>query len=120
MTLRRRLAIALALSPLLVAGAALVAHRRISSYAARIRDVDEAEAAPVAIAFGAGLLHGGAPSTVLRDRLVTAAALYRAGKVKKVLVTGDHGRKGYDEVAAMAAVLEAEGVPPEDIFLDHA
>jgi len=35
-------------------------------------------------------------------------------------VSCDHGTAAYDEVNAMRAWLEARGVPPRDVFLDHA
>jgi len=59
-------------------------------------------------------------SGVLQDRMDTAIALYEAGKAKRLLLTGDHGRKDYDEVNAMMDYAMAQGVPEEDIFLDHA
>jgi SanA protein len=46
--------------------------------------------------------------------------VYRAGKAPKILVSGDHGTKSYDEVNAIRRRLLAAGVPEEDIFLDHA
>jgi SanA protein len=57
---------------------------------------------------------------MLEDRLQTAAALYKDGRVGKVLVSGDHGRLTYDEVGAMRKRLLALGVQPQDIFTDHA
>jgi hypothetical protein len=42
---------------------------------------------------------------MLIDRVRAAAALYRAGRVDKVLVSGDHGRVGYDEVGTMRRAL---------------
>ena len=35
-------------------------------------------------------------------------------------MSGDHGRKDYDEVNAMRDYLVKKGVPKEDIFMDHA
>jgi SanA protein len=60
------------------------------------------------------------PSPMLEERLRGALALYRGSKVAKVLVSGDHGGRTYDEVNAMGAWLERAGVPPADVFLDHA
>lgn len=66
------------------------------------------------------LVYGDAPSPMLKDRLDGALEAYRAGLSDRILVSGDHGRKDYDEVNAMRKYLEAAGVPPEAIFLDHA
>jgi SanA protein len=60
------------------------------------------------------------PSHVLEDRLLCAEALYRAGKVRRILVTGDHGTKGYDETTTMERFLLARGIPAEDVVKDHA
>jgi len=50
----------------------------------------------------------------------TAIALYQAGKVNKLLLTGDNRFANYNEPAAMAAYAEARGVPREDLVLDYA
>ena len=73
-----------------------------------------------AIVLGALVYRSGRPSDILADRLDTAADLYLAGRVAKVLVSGDHGRAAYDEVNAMRRRLQDRGVRPEDIFMDHA
>ncbi|MGI8329891.1 SanA/YdcF family protein [Actinomadura scrupuli] len=76
-------------------------------------------AAPVAIVLGAGL-EGARPSPFLAGRLRTTADLYRRGKVRVILVTGDNSRKSYDEPSAMRDFLVAEGVPADRIVLDYA
>ncbi len=81
------------------------------------------ETAPVCDAvmvLGAQVYSDGTPSPVLRDRLDYALVLYNSGKANKILVSGDHGTKGYDEVNVMKAYLIEKGVPREDIFMDHA
>jgi SanA protein len=40
--------------------------------------------------------------------------------VERVLVSGDHGRPGYDEPNAMRRALVDAGVPDGDVFTDHA
>lgn len=74
----------------------------------------------VAIVLGARVMPDGEPSTSLRDRLYVAKELYKRGKVKKILVTGDHGTRGYNEVRAMYAWLREHGVPASRIYVDHA
>ena len=63
---------------------------------------------------------GDEPSKLLSGRLDAAIALYRAGVAPKLLMSGDHGRKDYDEVSAMRKYAMEQGVPSEDIFMDHA
>ncbi len=49
-----------------------------------------------------------------------AAELYKAGRVNKLLLSGDHRRLDYDEVGTMRRILLAQGIPAQDIFTDHA
>jgi SanA protein len=74
----------------------------------------------VAIVPGARVSPGGQPSQSLEDRLQAALELYRSGRVKKLLVSGDHHAPEYDEVNAMQRWLRERGVPDADVFLDHA
>lgn len=60
------------------------------------------------------------PNPFFERRLDAAAALYRAGKVRCILASGDHGTRYYDEVAAMRKGLIRRGVPADRIALDHA
>jgi SanA protein len=84
------------------------------------RDLAAVPHAQAAVVLGAYVEPGGRPSTMLADRLHQAAALYKAGKVDRVLVSGDHGTWRYDEPLAMRDVLLAEGIPARAIFTDHA
>jgi SanA protein len=83
----------------------------------RIADVPAAE---VAIVPGALVQPDGRMSGMLGDRVRQAAALWHAGKVEKILVSGDHGSWIYDEPDTMRKALVNEGVAPRDIFEDHA
>ncbi len=76
--------------------------------------------APVAIVLGASVKADGTPSDALSDRLQQALELVQAGRVDKVLLSGDHGSDDYDEPNTMRRWLIERGVPPEDVFLDHA
>lgn len=76
-------------------------------------------AQPVAIVFGAGLWWNGEPTPVLRDRVATAAALYHAGKVGWLLMSGSHSGT-YNEPQAMHDYATSLGVPEEAIILDGA
>ena len=63
---------------------------------------------------------GGRLSHILEDRAMTALDLYRKGAVKKILVSGDHGTRRYDEVNTLKKYFLERGVRPADLFLDHA
>lgn len=90
---------------------------------AGLKYISEAESAPEADAIlilGARVYPDGNVSLMLNDRLTTGYELYEQGKAEKIIVSGDHGRKEYDEVNAMKSFLEGKDVPAEDIFMDHA
>jgi SanA protein len=56
----------------------------------------------------------------LQDRVETGAELYFAGKVEKLLMSGDNSTEYYDEPGAMLEYALSLGVPEEDIILDFA
>jgi SanA protein len=83
----------------------------------KVADVPKAE---VAIVPGALVKPNGEMSAMLADRVEQASSLWHAGKVEKVLVSGDHGTWKYDEPDTMRKALVRDGVAPEDVFEDHA
>lgn len=85
----------------------------------RLRTTADVPRTEVAIVFGAGLWNG-EPSPYLAHRLDAAAELYRAGRIKVVLVTGDNSREDYDEPDAMRAYLTRHGVPDRRVVSDYA
>ena len=100
----------------------LGAPRLASEIYARTRTypVASSPSAPVAIVFGAGLYRNGTPTPVLQDRVAAAARLYFAGKVKKLLMSGDNRTPYYNEPGAMRSYAIQLGVPDADIVLDYA
>jgi SanA protein len=82
--------------------------------------MDDVPARRVAIVFGAEVKKDGTPSTVLRDRVETAVALYKNGKVEKVLMSGDNRFVDYNEPEAMRQYALSLGVPDKAIVLDYA
>ena len=71
------------------------------------------------LVLGAGVRNG-SPRPMLQDRLDYALKLYNDGVAPKLIMSGDHGRKEYDEVNIMKEYAIERGVPSEDIFMDHA
>lgn len=74
----------------------------------------------VIMVLGAGITHRQTPTPILQERLDTGIDLYRAGVAPKLLMSGDHQDLYYNEVAVMKQYALEQGVPEEDIFLDHA
>ncbi len=86
----------------------------------RIFTKDNAPSRRVAIVFGAGLSGNGSPSPELSDRVATAADLYWAGKVDKLLMSGDNRFLNYNEPGSMRRYAMRLGVPAQDIVQDYA
>jgi SanA protein len=82
--------------------------------------VGQVPAAEVAIVPGAMVQPDGRMSAMLADRVRQASRLWHAGTVGKILVSGDHHTWSYDEPDTMRKALVARGVPPRDVFEDHA
>ncbi|CAN5274992.1 ElyC/SanA/YdcF family protein [soil metagenome] len=85
-----------------------------------ITEIPTEEPPRIAIVFGAKVWDNGEASPVLYDRVVTAVELYRAGRVKKLLMSGDNPTPAYDEPTAMKRTAMELGVPESDIVLDFA
>lgn len=68
---------------------------------------------------GAGV-RGERPSHMLEDRLLKGISLYQEGASDRLLMSGDHGRKDYDEVNVMKQFAIDSGIPSERVFMDHA
>ncbi len=72
------------------------------------------------LVLGAGVWEDGRPSRMLADRLNLGLELYRSGASDRLLMSGDHGRREYDEVNTMKEYAIERGVPSGHIFMDHA
>jgi vancomycin permeability regulator SanA len=71
------------------------------------------------LVLGAGV-YNGTPTPMLNDRLLQGIALYETGASDRLLMSGDHGRKEYDEVNVMKQYAIDAGVSSEKVFMDHA
>jgi SanA protein len=120
MTARRLFRIVIGLCVVVIAVVAVanvIVLRQGRGEAKSVRDVPHAQAALV---LGAQVKPDGQPSAMLADRIAAAEDLYRAHKVDKLLLSGDHGQWSYDEVGTMRRKLLRDGVRPQDLFTDHA
>ncbi|MDF5753724.1 ElyC/SanA/YdcF family protein [Spongiactinospora sp. TRM90649] len=107
----------LALAPLTWAWLASSGHRAVAGNGSSW--LGEVPEAPVALVLGAGI-RWDRPTPMLAKRLDIAAALYHAGRVRALLLSGDNGRTGYDEPTVMRDYLVAKGVPGDAVVLDYA
>lgn len=72
------------------------------------------------LVLGAQVKSDGRLSKMLKERLDTGIAVYKAGLTDRMIMSGDHGTEKYDEVNAMKKYAVEQGVPSECIFMDHA
>ncbi len=71
------------------------------------------------LVLGCSYYPGGMPSPMLKERLDRTAELYRISP-RKIIVSGDHTpEEYYNEVKAMKEYLVAQGIPSEEIYMDH-
>ena len=82
--------------------------------ASKLEDVD------AILVLGCQVKESGSPSAMLRDRLNRSIELYNLDASNKIIMSGDHGRVEYDEVNTMKQFAIDEGIPSNDIFMDHA
>ena len=73
--------------------------------------------ADAALLLGTGVGPRGRPSPMLADRIRAAAELWSAGRVPRILVTGDEASGG--QVSVMARELRRLGVPERALVLDR-
>jgi vancomycin permeability regulator SanA len=116
-TIVRRLVVTVVLAALLAFGGAFaLVHLDARGH---IYDTPaDAPATPVALVMGAAVWANG-PSPYLQGRLDVAEQLYKAGKVKVILVSGTLDGY-YNEPDAMRKALVAAGVPADKIVPDYA
>ena len=81
--------------------------------AAQLGDVD------CIMVLGCGV-RGDSPSPLLADRLQRGVEVFDAKTSAKILMSGDHGQVGYDEVNVMKQYALDCGIAESDIFMDHA
>lgn len=84
-------------------------------------DVSKIEARNVGLLLGTNKINRyGKPNLFFRYRIEAAVALFRAGKIKHIIVSGDNSTKLYDESTDMHDALVDAGVPDSCITLDFA
>lgn len=76
------------------------------------------DAPRTALVFGAGVYFNRRPSAVLTDRVLTAVELYKAGKIDKMILSGDNSDKARNEVDVMEQVAIENGIPKSAIIRD--
>lgn len=108
----------------LALGAAVLIGARLWVHVAAGRwvygDIRKVPACRVALVLGSKVYPSGKLSVMLKDRLDTAIGLYRAGKVERLLMSGDNRASHYNEPQRMRDYALAKGVPSKDVVADFA
>ena len=108
---------------LLAIGVVIFCNVRISRYA-KGRLYDDIGSIPhrhAAVVLGTSPLgrHGG-PNLFFKARIDACTELYEAGKIDRIIVSGDNRYTNYNEPRAMQRALVQRGIPSEIIFADYA
>lgn len=120
---RRRLALSLVLTAVAAIGLLIGADHLCQRAAAgrMFSSVETMPAGEVGLVLGTSkTTPSGNPNLHFKQRIRAAAALYHAGKVQHLLVSGDNHVAGYDEPTDMQEALVAAGVPLTAITRDYA
>ena len=97
------------------------ANRKVQSFQAEtVQSLDQLRPQRAAVVFGCNRYAYGHRNQFYEARLDACHKLYNSGKVQKVLVSGDNGRKEYSEPDDMKADLMKRGIPEEDVICDYA
>jgi SanA protein len=84
-------------------------------------DVTKVPAGKVALVFGTDdRVKGGRENLYFRYRIDAAEALWKAGKIRLILVSGDNSEKYYNEPEKMKQALIKRGIPKDRIVCDYA
>ena len=85
------------------------------------RKTNEVPLTPMAVVLGTSShVSGGRVNRFFTTRIQAAAALFHAGKVQTLIVSGDNGTQNYDEPTEMKRALIQLGVPEARIVCDYA
>ena len=108
---------------LVLLGFILYCNIRIDRYA-KGRLYDTVSAVPhyhTALVLGTSPIgRNGGPNLYFLSRIDATAKLYEAGKIDRILVSGDNRKVEYNEPEEMKKALVDKGIPEEVIFLDYA
>lgn len=110
---------------LLIVGIAVVLVNRemlrmTAAYILPAGKLSRSEKADCVLVLGCGVLSDGTPTHMLYDRVSVGISAWEAGASDKLLMSGDHGRTDYNEVAAMKQQAMEAGIDADAIFCDHA
>ena len=81
---------------------------------------DAGDSADAALVLGFALAADGSPRPQIVGRVEHAVALYKQGRVKRLVLSGGAGRAGHTEAGVMRDLALAAGVPNDALILEEA
>ncbi|GJM63160.1 SanA/YdcF family protein [Persicobacter diffluens] len=84
---------------------------------------DDLQAIPankIGLVLGTAKYHKSGINLYYKSRINATVALYKAGKIQQIIISGDNGSKYYNEPKTFYQDLTKAGIPKEKIFLDFA
>ncbi len=82
--------------------------------------IDETPSSEVGLVFGTSDRTKGRENLYFKHRVEAAAALWKAGKIRTLIVSGDNRAHDYNEPEKMKRALTKLGVPAHHIVCDYA
>ena len=84
-------------------------------------DINKVPETETALLLGAAkITPNGVPNLYFAGRIEAAVQLFKTGKIKHILISGDNSRIDYDEPTDMKNALIEQGIPEEALLLDFA
>ena len=108
------------LSAITVFGMNFYVIKSADKYILSLEEVQKLEDVDCILILGCLVKRDNTPSKMLQDRLTVGVSLYKLNVAPKIIMSGDHGTKEYDEVNAMKNFAMEKQVKEDDIFMDHA
>lgn len=120
--MRKLIKLALLLIVMIVSVTLIIhAHISHSTRSLHFQSIDDIPAKRTALVLGTSkYVARGQKNLYYTYRINAAVSLYKAGKVKYILVSGDNGTMSYNEPVTIKQDLMSRGVPEEAIYLDYA
>lgn len=109
--------------PLVIAAIGIFACNSWVSNNAKAKCFESANSIPendVGLVLGANKVARGGRNLFFAYRIDAAVELFKAGKIKHIIVSGDNHIKEYNEAEDMQQALIAKGIPDSCITLDFA
>lgn len=117
--MQRKILLSVGILLAVIFGLVIYANVIILSEQKNIFSLESAPTSSLALVFGGGMHSKTEMSAMQTDRVIRGIELYKAGKVLKIMMTGDDGTvSGDNEIGSMRQYAIDNGVPADDVLVD--